>query len=89
MHGNLTPDGTPLTLLADALAHRLRQEGHSPRRIDPDIDLIELGLIDSQGLLDMILHVEQASGRIFDADGMNFEHGVTLRHLAAAFTNQL
>jgi hypothetical protein len=34
----------------------------------------------------MILDVEQGSGQMFDADGMDFEHGVTLRRLAAAFT---
>jgi acyl carrier protein len=83
---NLTPDSPTLSLLADALAHRLRQEGNGPRRIDPDADLIELGLIDSQGLLDMILDVEQVSGRMFDADDMDFEYGVTLRRLAAAFS---
>ena len=82
----LTVDNPPLALLADALTQRLRQEGRGAPRIDPDADLIELGLIDSQALLDMILDVEQVSGRMFDADGMDFESGVTLRHLAAAFT---
>ena len=75
----------PLILLTAALAHRLRNDGRSAARIDPDIDLIELGLIDSQVLLDMILQVEQDSGCLFDADGMDFESGVTLRRLAAAF----
>ena len=75
----------PLNLLTDALARRLRQDGRGSARIDPDSDLIELGLVDSQALLDMILDVEQGSGRLFDADGMDFESGVTLRRLAAAF----
>jgi acyl carrier protein len=83
---NLAADTSPLALLADVLAQRLREEGHSVARIDPDADLIELGLVDSQALLDVILDVEQASGRMFDADGMDFESGVTLRRLAAAFT---
>jgi acyl carrier protein len=83
---NLAADTSPLALLADVLAQRLREEGHSVTRIDPDADLIELGLVDSQALLDVILDVEQASGRMFDADGMDFESGVTLRRLAAAFT---
>lgn len=83
---SLTAESPALALLAEALARRLRQEGHDPRRIDPDVDLVELGLIDSQGLLDIILDVEQMSGRTFDADGMDFEYGVTLRRLAAAFT---
>jgi hypothetical protein len=78
-------NNTPLTLLTDALARRLRQEGRATLRIDADADLIELGLVDSQALLDMILDVEQGSGQLFDADGMDFENGVTLRRLAAAF----
>jgi len=78
-------DSPPLMLLTNALARRLRKDGHGNARIDPDTYLIELGLIDSQALLDMILDVEQGSGRLFDADGMDFESGVTLRRLAAAF----
>lgn len=81
----IASDNPPLTLLTDALARRLRQDGRAAPRIDVDSDLIELGLIDSQALLDMILDVEQGSGRLFDADGMDFERGVTLRRLAAAF----
>lgn len=80
-----TTDSTPLARLADALTRRLRQDGRAMPRIDPDTDLIELGLVDSQALLDMILDVEEESGRQFDADGMDFESGVTLRRLAAAF----
>jgi acyl carrier protein len=82
----IATDHPPLILLTDALARRLRQNGRATSRIDPDADLIEQGLIDSQALLDMILEVEQGSGRLFDADGMDFESGVTLRRLAAAFT---
>lgn len=78
-------DQSPLTLLSDALAGRLRKEGRATPRIDLDADLVEFGLIDSQALLDIILDVEQGSGRLFDADGMDFESGVTLRRLAAAF----
>lgn len=78
-------ENPPLILLNDALSRRLRQDGRAGVRIDPDADLIELGLINSQALLDMILDVEQGSGRLFDADGMDFESGVTLRRLAAAF----
>lgn len=83
---NLTAANPPLALLTDALSQRLYQEGRGAPRVDPDADLIELGLIDSQALLDLILDVEHGSGRMFDADGMDFEGGVTLRRLAAAFT---
>lgn len=80
----LTINDPPLALLTEALARKLRKDGRGGR-IDPDADLIELGIIDSQALLDMILEVEDGTGRMFDAEGMDFEHGVTLRRLAAAF----
>jgi hypothetical protein len=82
----LAADKSPLALLTDALAQRLRLEGRGAARVDPDTDLIQVGLIDSQALLDMILDCEQGSGQMFDADGMDFESGVSLRRLAAAFT---
>jgi len=74
-----------LHLLTDALARKLQQSGHAASRVDADTDLIAVGLLDSQGLLDMILDAEEGSGHMFDAEGMDFEHGVTLRRLAAAF----
>lgn len=80
----LTTGDAPLALLTEALTRKLRQDGRSAR-VDADADLIELGLLDSQALLDMILEVEDGTGRMFDAEGMDFEHGVTLRRLAAAF----
>ena len=82
----LAGNNSPLALLTDALALRLRREGRTAARIDPDADLIQMGLVDSQALLDMILDCEQGSGQMFDADGMDFESGVTLHRLAAAFT---
>ena len=78
-------DSNLLRLLSDALARRLRQDGRNATRVAPDSDLVELGLVDSQGLLDMILDAEEGSGQMFDAEGMDFESGVTLRRLAAAF----
>jgi hypothetical protein len=79
-------EGSPLLrLLGDALTRRLRQDGRNVARVDPDSDLIELGIVDSQALLDMILDAEAGSGQMFDAEGMDFERGVTLRRLAAAF----
>ena len=82
---NLVSDRVPLMAVADALARRLAQDGRSAPKVDADIDLIESGLVDSQALLDIILEVEGAGGWMFDADGMDFERGVTLRRLAAAF----
>jgi hypothetical protein len=82
---DIVHDRLPLVLLSDALTRRLRQDGRSASKIDADLDLIESGLVDSQALLDVILDVEGECGRMFDADGMDFESGVTLRRLAAAF----
>jgi acyl carrier protein len=76
-----------LTLVTEALFRRLRQEGGTAPRITPDADLVELGLVDSQALLDIILDVEQQSGALFNADRIDFESGMTLRHLAAAFAD--
>ncbi|HUB43557.1 MAG TPA: hypothetical protein VMB73_01100 [Acetobacteraceae bacterium] len=82
----MTIDNSPLLrLLSDALAQRLHRDGRNTVRIDADTDLIELGIVDSQALLDMILDAEAGSGQLFDAEGMDFESGVTLRRLAAAF----
>jgi hypothetical protein len=82
----MTVDDSPLLrLLNDALGRRLRQDGRKTVRIDADTDLIERGIVDSQALLDMILDAEAGSGQMFDAEGMDFESGVTLRRLAAAF----
>jgi len=82
----MTIGDSPLVqLLSSALVRRLRQDGRGAARIGPDSDLIELGLVDSQALLDMILEAEAGSGWMFDAEGMDFESGVTLRRLAASF----
>jgi hypothetical protein len=78
-------DSSLLRLLNDALERRLRQDCRNTVRIDADTDLIERGIVDSQALLDMILDAEAGSGQMFDAEGMDFESGVTLRRLAAAF----
>ncbi|HUB16214.1 MAG TPA: hypothetical protein VMB34_29995 [Acetobacteraceae bacterium] len=82
----MTVECSPLLpLLSEALSKRLRQNRHASN-VDVDADLIELGLVDSQTLLDIILEVEGGSGQMFDAEAMDFESGVTLRRLAAAFT---
>ncbi len=60
-------------------------KGARNRNIDYDMDLIEYGVVDSQGLLDLILEVETHSNRMFDAERIDFEGGVTLRRIAEAF----
>lgn len=82
----IAPDSSNpiLRLLGDAVTRRL---GRSARgvRVDYDTDLIEYGVLDSQGLLDLILEVETHSDRMFDAERIDFEGGVTLRRIAEAF----
>jgi acyl carrier protein len=75
-----------MVLIREALARRLRQNGSVESTIDPDADLMEYGLIDSMGLLDIIIDVEERCDARFDAEGMDFESGLTIRRLAAAFT---
>lgn len=79
--------GEVQNLLEDAVLRRLRQQGRPSTAIDPDIDLVERGVIDSQALLDIILEVEESSGCQFDAALMDFDAGISLRWLAAAFTH--
>lgn len=73
-----------LRLLADTLMRQLGKSGRSIR-IEHDTDLVERGVLDSQALLDLILEVEQHSNRMFDAERIDFEGGITLRRIAAAF----
>lgn len=73
-----------LQVLGEALRRRLGGAG-GKGRIEYDTDLIETGILDSQALLDLVLEVEQRTERLFDAEAIDFEHGVTLRGIAAAF----
>lgn len=83
------PEDTPssdaiLHLLSETLTRLLGKGGRSIR-VEDDTDLIERGVLDSQALLDLILEVENHSNRTFDAERIDFEDGVTLRRIAAAF----
>ncbi|WP_431266718.1 hypothetical protein [Dankookia sp. P2] len=76
-------DGAVLDLLRQGLAKALRNAGLS--RDTDNVNLLEVGVIDSQRLLDLILDVEGSSGRVFDPTRIDFESGVTLAKLAGAF----
>lgn len=74
-----------LTLLTDILRRQLGRGGQAIR-IEPDVDLIERGVLDSQGFLDLILEAEEKSARMFDAERIDFDGGgMTLQRIAAAF----
>jgi acyl carrier protein len=53
--------------------------------IDPSTRLLEVGLIDSTRLLDIILEVEMRCGVEFNPAQIDFETGVTLGGLIGAF----
>jgi hypothetical protein len=74
-----------LRLLAEALAQRLGQAGAPAAEIGRESKLLELGIIDSQALLDIILEVEASCGRTFDPMRLDLESGITLGMLAGAF----
>jgi acyl carrier protein len=76
---------TIFQLLLDALSRKLGETGAAPSAIDPDTSLLATGLIDSNGLLDILLEVEDRSGHRFDPLRIDFESGATLRGLADAF----
>ncbi|HEX4173112.1 MAG TPA: hypothetical protein VHY82_11635 [Acetobacteraceae bacterium] len=73
-----------LLLLTDILRRQLGRGGRA-MRIETDVDLIERGVLDSQGFLDLILEAELKSARTFDAERIDFESGMTLQRIAAAF----
>ena len=74
-------------VLRGALARYLGRAGRAEALIDARTDLLQLGPIDSQALVDIILEVEESSGRIFDPERLSLEGGITLDTIAGAFAN--
>jgi hypothetical protein len=74
-----------LETLTEALSRRFRANGPAPAKFNHTTHLLEVGLLDSQGLLDLILEVEEGCGRAFDPDRVDFADGLTLGKLANAF----
>ena len=72
---------TILELLPQGRAQALLKDGS----LDPSIKLLEVGLIDSTRLLDIILEVETRCGVEFNPSSIDFETGVTLAGLIGAF----
>ena len=76
---------TALQALRQALARKLGGAGRRTSAIGDNSNLFDVGVVDSQGLLDLILEVEENCGLMFDPARINFENGVTLGALALAF----
>jgi acyl carrier protein len=68
-----------------ALAGRLDAAGRSAAKIDETSQLLQLGLIDSGDLIEVILEVEQRCGCEFTPEELNLETGLTIGSLVAAF----
>lgn len=71
------------TVLSMIPAARLRALGNGG--VDASTRLLEVGLIDSTRLLDIILEVETRCGVQFNPEHIDFETGVTLGALVDAF----
>jgi len=72
---------TILELLPQGRGQSILKDGS----VDPSIKLLEVGLIDSTRLLDIILEVETRCGVEFNPSSIDFETGVTLGSLINAF----
>jgi acyl carrier protein len=72
---------TVLAMLPEGRAHSALENGG----VDASTRLIEVGLIDSTRLLDIILEVETRCGVQFNPEHIDFETGITLGSLVGAF----
>jgi acyl carrier protein len=72
--------GTILAMLGPRLSR-----SHFRGDINASTQLLQLGLVDSTDLLDIILEVEQRCAVAFDPERVDFEENLTLGTLVAAF----
>jgi acyl carrier protein len=70
------------------LRRTLSASGHGWNDIDEQSRLLELGLIDSEDLIEIILEVEQQCGCEFNPEQMDLEAGLTLGELISAFVSR-
>jgi acyl carrier protein len=72
---------------ASIIAALQRKLDHGVRadEIDDDSDLVNLGIVDSIGILDILLEVEATCGIEFDPERLVLEGGLTVSKLVAAF----
>jgi acyl carrier protein len=77
-------DAVRSTVLA-VLASKLRDQGRNLAALHEETKLLELGLIDSEDLIAIILEVEERCECEFDPAEMDFEDGLTLGALITCF----
>jgi acyl carrier protein len=71
-----------------AVAGKLSSVGHGRIDIDDKSQLLKLGLIDSEDLIEIILEVERQCGCEFNPEQMDLEDGLTLGGLISAFVSR-
>lgn len=74
-----------LALLLNTVRTQIERNRGVPNDLDAGTELLAQGIVDSQELLDIILQVEQISGRDFDIERLDIEQGLTVARLAEAF----
>lgn len=67
------------------LRGRRRSARYGLGEIDEECNLLELGLIDSEDLVEIILEVEDQCQCAFDPEAIDMANGITLRTLVSAF----
>lgn len=75
------PDFSDLcATILDVVEPRLSQAGLDSKAIDPDMNLMEV--LDSFGVLDMIIEVEERAAISVDLGEMDIESTMTVKNLA-------
>jgi len=71
-----------------ALMRKLGAAGRAHNHLDEGSKLLELGIIDSEDLIEIILDVEAQCGYEFNPQEIDLETGLTLRSLIGAFVTR-
>lgn len=67
------------------LLRKLLQIRNNDVPFTDDTEIYELGIIDSFGLLDVILEVENECGQTFNAERLDMDGGISVGKIARAF----
>jgi acyl carrier protein len=79
-----TSETVRLTILR-SLARKRGKENDNFRDVDDECDILGLGLIDSEDLVDLILEVEEQCKCEFNAEAIDTADGLTVKTLIGAF----
>ncbi len=73
------------SIVVRALMRKITAAGRDSGGLEDGAKLLELGLIDSEDLIEVILEVEGECPCQFDPDGLDLENGLTLAGLVDSF----